>query len=212
LSEFNSQDEIQIPTVFVSRWESVLVSQKYGWIKDPAGNYIRIDLSGIVQQNMIPGGLFISQRCGFVAPQRVFFCYQVLHHQFNMKIVNDEGLDIPYFGFHYPTNHHAMRLADPTYVPPVCCVSVVDSPDEDGEVAMLIPYDMFKDFFAAYNAGGSNQVPGHDDPVQHIPGGDGKPEEYLWTLTVNEAVAAGSQVLVRVTNYVNVLSVYFDIV
>lgn len=95
-----------------------MLSQKYGWIKDPAGNYIRINVSRVVQRHIIPEGLMISQRYGFLAPQMVLLCYQIFDNQFNMKIADDEGVDIPYFGFHHPKNHHAMRLADPTYVPP----------------------------------------------------------------------------------------------
>lgn len=55
---------------FVSKWKSALASQRYGWIKDPASNYIRIDLSKIVRENLI------SRTCGFLFPQRVILLYQ----------------------------------------------------------------------------------------------------------------------------------------
>lgn len=32
-----------------------------------------------------------------------------------MRIIDGEGKDIPYYGFHYPINEHAKKLADPTY-------------------------------------------------------------------------------------------------
>lgn len=57
----------------------------------------------------------ICRSCGFVDPQRVILCYQIFDNQFNMRIFNDEGLDIPYYGFHFPTNHHAKRVTDPFY-------------------------------------------------------------------------------------------------
>lgn len=192
-------DEIHIPGVFVSRWKEDLAAQKYGWIKDPAGNYIRIDLTKVVEQNMIPGGVMISRSCGFVVPQTVVLCYQIFDNQFNMRIVDDGGLDVPYFGFHYPTNHHARRVADPFYVCPRCFVSAVDSPDVDGSVGLAVPSEMFKDYVGEVNAFGLGadfafEIPDNDVPI-HIPAADGEPEEYIWTLKVTRAVADGRSVL-----------------
>ncbi|XP_024639800.2 uncharacterized protein [Medicago truncatula] len=189
--------------LFVSRWRSVLASQRYGWIKDPAGNYIRIDLSKIVTENLIPGGLMISRTCGFAEPQRVVLFYQTFDNQFNMRIVDDRGLDIPYFGFHYPINHHVRRVADPSYVSPKSFISVVDSPNDDGEVGLPIPFEMFGEFVAVEDVGheagntvvnGPYQIPENDEPV-HIPAVDGEPEEYIWTLKVTQAVADGRSVM-----------------
>jgi hypothetical protein len=122
------QDDIQIPLQFVSRWKSE-VGVHYGWLKDPAGNYVRIDTKMILSNNIISGGKMISIRCGFNAPQRVILCYEVQENQFNMRIVDEHGEDIPYYGTHYPTNHHAMKVADPNYVPPIEFLSLVE-PEE----------------------------------------------------------------------------------
>jgi len=55
-----------------------MASQIYGWIKDPAGNYIRIDLSKIVDHNIISGGLMISRSCGFHTPRGLLCCIILL--------------------------------------------------------------------------------------------------------------------------------------
>ncbi|KEH17511.1 hypothetical protein MTR_0010s0320 [Medicago truncatula] len=183
-----------IPVDFVSRWGSDLLVQRHGWIKDPAANYIRIDVSGVVQTHMIPGGLLISQKCGFMAPQRVILCYQIFDNQFNMKIVDDDGADIPYYGFHHPENQHAMSLADPTYVPPQEFVSFADE-DENGEFGVNIPYEMFKHLLISDNAADDSD----DDPVKydpiHIPAREGQTEEYIWPVKVTRAIAEGRNVL-----------------
>jgi len=133
--------------------------------------------------------------------------YQTIDNQFNMRIVDDDGLDIPYFGFHYLTNHHARKVADPCYVSPKSFISVVNSPNEEGEIGLAIPFEMFKDYVAVSNIGdveegvavdGQFQIPENDEPV-HIPTTDGKPEEYIWTLKVTQAVVDGRSVLVSVS-------------
>lgn len=101
----------------------------YGWIKDPGGCYVRIDAKMILSNNIISGGKMLSIRCGFTAPQRVILSYEVDENQFNMRIVDEHGEDIPYYGTHYPTNHHSMKVADPNYVPPIEFLSLV-KPEE----------------------------------------------------------------------------------
>jgi hypothetical protein len=32
-----------------------------------------------------------------------------------MRIIDNEGKDVPYYDFHYPVNEHARKLADPNY-------------------------------------------------------------------------------------------------
>lgn len=189
-----ASDEILLPVAFVSKWESDLCSQYYGWIRDPAGNYIRMDLTKVIEESMIPGGLMISQHCGFVASQRVVLCYQIFDNQFNMRIVTDEGVDIPYFGFHSPINYHAMKVADPAFVAPVGFISVVDDPNDDGDVGMAIPFELFKDYMVV-----NNSVDGQPDiegpTPMYAPADNGLPEEYIWSVNVSVAVAEGRSVL-----------------
>ncbi|RHN38518.1 putative transcription factor B3-Domain family [Medicago truncatula] len=209
---FFSLHRVDIPegsNLFERTFETVVVpdssdlaAQKYGWIKDPAGNYIRIDLSNVVRQNIIPSCLIISRICGFVEPQRVILCYQILDNQFNMRIVDDAGLDVTYYGFHFPTNHHARKVADPFYYPPspppLSFISAVQSRNEDEEVGLAIPAEMFNTMVV--DNGGNVAVearlniPNPDLPI-HIPGGDGVAEEYIWTLKVTQPIADGRSVL-----------------
>lgn len=60
----------------------------YGWIKDPAGCYVRIDAKMILSNNIISGGKMLFIRCGFNVPQRVILSYEVDENQFNMRIVD----------------------------------------------------------------------------------------------------------------------------
>jgi len=53
--------------------------------------------------------------CGFHQPQQVIFDYQRHFNQFNMRIIDNDGIDVPYYGFHYPVNVHAKKFADPNY-------------------------------------------------------------------------------------------------
>ncbi|RHN40640.1 putative transcription factor B3-Domain family [Medicago truncatula] len=92
-----------------------------------------------------------------------------------MRIVDDAGLDVTYYGFHFPTNHHARK-----------------------EVGLAIPAEMFNNMVV--DNGGNVvvearlNIPNLDLPI-HIPGGDGVAEEYIWTLKVTQPVADGRSVL-----------------
>ena len=85
----------------------------YASIKDPADNFFEIDPSTILTDCHV--GIVISVHCRFTEPQRVILDYQPRFSQFDMRIIDSEGNDVPYFGFHAPINHHAMKMADPTY-------------------------------------------------------------------------------------------------
>jgi hypothetical protein len=190
-----NQDEIEIPIQFVSRWTSELEVQNYGWIKDPAGSYVRIDTNMILSNNVISGGKRISRRCGFIAPQRVILCYQVEDNQFNMRIVDEHGEDIPYYGTHYPTNHHAMKVVDPNYVPPIEFLSLMEPPSSnDGQVSTAMPYELFKDNLQGVEEVEIFEI--NDEPV-YVDGEDGQPEEYLWTMKATQNIVNGISVMVR---------------
>lgn len=109
----------------------------------PAGTYLRVDTTRIMNENVIPGGKAIALHCGFNAPHKVILCYQVVDNLFYMRIVDDEGQDIPWFGAHHPTNYHAMKLADPSFVVPIGFKSVVEPGKNEGETSMPLPYDLF---------------------------------------------------------------------
>lgn len=71
----------------------------------------------------------------------------------------------------------------------------MDSPDEDGEVGLAIPFEMFKEYVVVQDAGNVAGVAALDEPL-HIPAADGEPEEYVWTLKVTQAIVDGRSVLV----------------
>jgi hypothetical protein len=191
------QDNIEIPPQFVETWKLVLDAQKHGWFKDPAGTYLRVDTTRITTENVIPGGKAIALHCGFNAPQKVSLCYKVVDNLFYMRIVDDQGEDIPWFGAHHPENYHAMKLADPSFVVPIGFKSLVEPGQNDEETTMALPYELFKDRTirqAQEEAISGFFEIGHE-PI-HVTAGDGKPEEYIWTIKVTKSVAEGKSVMV----------------
>jgi hypothetical protein len=106
---------------------------------DPAGNYFEINTSTIISDNTIHAGLTLSKYCGFLQPQKVIFDYQPDFNQFNMRIIDNQGKDVPYYGFHYPVNEHAKKIADPNYeVHP----QLISKPTSDEEMYIPIDYAM----------------------------------------------------------------------
>lgn len=200
------QDNIQIPPQFVETWKLNLDDQKYGWFKDPADTYLRVDTTRIMNENVIPGGKAIALHCGFNAPHKVILCYQVVDNLFYMRIVDDEGQDIPWFGAHHPTNYHAMKLADPSFVVPIGFKSLVEPGKNEGETSMPLPYDLFNDRIR--QAQEDQAVAGFfeigNEPI-HVAAGNGKPEEYIWTIKVTKSVAEGKSVMVSLNECLQML-------
>jgi len=200
-----TQDDIEIPPLFVETWQLDLDDQEHGWFKDPAGTYIRVDTTRIITENVIPGGKAIALHCGFNAPQKVSLCYQVVDNLFYMRIVDDEGQDIPWFGAHHPENYHEMKLADPTFVVPICFIFVVEPGQNEGETTMALPYELFKDCMRQAE---EEAIAGFyeigDEPI-HVTGGNGKPEEYIRTIKVTKAIAEGKSVMVSLNEFLQLI-------
>jgi hypothetical protein len=100
--------------VFIENWKYEIGMDIFGSIKDPCDNFFEIDTSKILSEGVIRPGNIIATYCGFQEPQRVILDYQPHGNVYNMRIIDIEGNDIPYFGIHHPINYHAIKLADPT--------------------------------------------------------------------------------------------------
>jgi hypothetical protein len=68
-----------------------------------------------LSENTIHAGLMLSEYCGFLEPQKVICDFQPDFNQFKMRIIDNHGKDVPYYGLHNPVNQHEKKLADPNY-------------------------------------------------------------------------------------------------
>lgn len=82
-----------------------------------------------------------------------------------MRIVDGNLNEIVYYGFHYPTNHHARRVVDLSYSSPPTFVSMVT-----GDDGMDVPQEFFMklDIVDVDNGGcfddkDSDDLADHDD-------------------------------------------------
>lgn len=110
-----NQEAIEVPQQFVTDWKDLISLNNIGSIKDPADNFFEIDISTILTEFTINVGLVISYHCGFQQPHKVILDYQPNFNQFDMRIINDQGIDIPCLRFHNPINQHALKFAEPSY-------------------------------------------------------------------------------------------------
>lgn len=111
--------------MFTANWKFELGMDIFGSIKDPCDNFFEIDTSKILSEGVIRPGNIIATYCGFHQPQRIILDYQPQFNVYNMRIIDNEGKDIPYFEIHNPIKYHAIKLVDPTkHVNPIYVGSV----------------------------------------------------------------------------------------
>jgi hypothetical protein len=145
----------------------------------------------------IRGGRIIARYCGFNEPQKVILDYKVNDNQFNMRIVDGEGNDVPYFGFHYPENIHAKILANPNLQVNPRYVDVIGPPDG----GLFLPFEFAMLWMEELN--GVND----DSLIQFLQLSDEHNEtsesdedvpafDFQWTLDVTRPVAKGRSDLV----------------
>lgn len=170
-----NQNSFDVPQEFVQNWKHEIALDKYASIKDPADNFFEIDPSTILTEFAIHAGIIISVHCGFTEPQKVILDYQPQFGQYNMRIIDAEGKDVPYFGFHAPINHHALKMADPNYKVNPQFISMVKAP---GTTCIPIGFAMMH-----MGIGNADQ---DQEEFSH---------PYEWLANVSEAIAGGISVL-----------------
>jgi len=175
----------------VDNWKHEIKLDKYASIKDPTDNFFEINPSTILTDFAIHAGIIISVCCGFTQPQKVILEYHPQLSQYNMRIIDHEGTDVPYYGFHAPINHHAMKMANPTYKVNPKFIAKNRAP---GTTFISIGYAMMH-----LNLGTNTEAKDEDEEFSH---------PYEWLSNVSDATAEGRSVLVSFVTYILLVPTY----
>ena len=109
------QNDIAISPEFIAKWKYELELHDYGSIKDPCDNFFEIDTSNILSDGVIRPRKLIATFCGFLQPQRVILHYQPEYNQYDIRIIDNAGINMLYLGLHYLINQNTIKLSDPTH-------------------------------------------------------------------------------------------------
>jgi len=102
-----------------------------------------------------------------------------------MRIIDNEGKNVPYYEFHAPINHHDMKMTDPTYkVNP----NFIVKNRAPGTTFIPIGYAMMH-----LNLGTNAEAQDEDEEFSH---------RYEWLSNVSDATAEGRSVLVSFVTYI----------
>jgi hypothetical protein len=175
--------------MFIANWKYQLGMDIFGSIKDPCDNFFEIDTSNILSEGVIRAGDIIATYCGFHQPQRVILDYQPDGNVYNMRIIDNEGKDIPYFGIHNPINYHAIKLADPTkHVNPMYVGLVRKNGKRFISKGFAMKHMNLQPILNEQPANQQDENLDHQDHVEY---------PFEWFQNVSKATSEGNSVLVK---------------
>jgi hypothetical protein len=108
-----------------------------------------------------------------------------------MRIIDDGGKDIPYYGFHYPINEHDKKLADPNY---------------EVDPAFIFTYQADEDMYIPIGFG-MEHMNISEKMLEATQNPNLLPELYPfeWFCDVSKAISKGKSVMVSTSYYVKIL-------